>query len=154
MKRFIAVVPATLVLFGCAAQPTTWMKPGLTQEEFAKDRYSCMQQSQQRVSVAFANQYGGSASNHEITNANLFNACMNAQGYTLQKQASVDQAKAALDVEVYAEHVRVHGLTRANRRVADDRRQCGYEQYKYYPNLRIVRYVIYRVDCGLDGSCI
>jgi predicted aspartyl protease len=39
---------------------------------------------------------GGPASNHAITNANLFNACMNAQGYTLVKQASVDQAKAAL----------------------------------------------------------
>jgi hypothetical protein len=104
VKRFIATVPASLVLFGCAAQQTVWVKPGLTQDEFAKDRYACMQQSQQRVSAAFVSQYGGSASNHVITNANLFNACMNAQGYTLQKQASLaeqtavkDQAKAALD---------------------------------------------------------
>jgi predicted aspartyl protease len=92
----IAAVPATLVLFGCAAQ-TTWVKPGLTQEEFAKDRYACMQQSQQRVGTAYVSQYGGGASNRVITNGNLFNACMNAQGYTLQKQASVDQAKAAFD---------------------------------------------------------
>jgi predicted aspartyl protease len=94
VKRFIAAVPAAFVLFGCAAQ-TTWVKPGLTKEEFAKDRYSCMQQSQQRVSSAYVDQYGGSSSNHVITNANLFNACMNAQGYTLVKQASLDQAKAA-----------------------------------------------------------
>jgi hypothetical protein len=97
VKRFIAAVPALLVLFGCAAQQTVWMKPGSTQEGFNKDRYSCMQQSQQRVSTAFVSQYGGSSSNHEITNANLFNACMNAQGYTLQQKASVEQAKTALN---------------------------------------------------------
>jgi predicted aspartyl protease len=94
VKRFIAAVPVTLVLFGCAAQ-TTWVKPGLTQDQFAKDRYGCMQQSQQRVSSAYVDQYGGGSVNHVITNANLFNACMNAQGYSLQKQASVEQAKAA-----------------------------------------------------------
>ena len=96
MKRFIAAVPAFLVLFGCAAQ-TTWTKPGLTQDQFAKDRYGCMQQSQQRVSSAYLDQYGGGSINHVITNANLFNACMTAQGYTLVKQASVEQAKAALN---------------------------------------------------------
>jgi predicted aspartyl protease len=93
VKRFIATVPATLVLFGCAAQPTTWVKPGLTQEQFAKDRYACMQQSQQRVSSAYVSQYGGGAVNHVITNANLFNACMTAQGYAVQN----DKAVAALD---------------------------------------------------------
>jgi predicted aspartyl protease len=96
VKRFIAAVPVTLVLFGCAAQ-TTWTKPGLTQDQFAKDRYSCMQQSQQRVSSAYVDQYGGGSINHVITNANLFNACMTAQGYTLVKQASVDQAKTAFN---------------------------------------------------------
>jgi len=108
VKRFIAAVPALLVLFGCAAQQKVWVKPGLTQEQFAKDRYSCMQQSQQRVSAAFVNEYGGSSSNHVITNANLFSACMSAQGYTLQQKASLaeqaaqqaatkDQAKAAIE---------------------------------------------------------
>jgi predicted aspartyl protease len=85
----------------------TWTKPGLKQEEFAQDRYSCMQQSQQRVSTAFVDQYGGSAVNHVITNNNLFNACMNSRGYTLvsseqlaatnnQINATNNQAKAAL----------------------------------------------------------
>jgi predicted aspartyl protease len=96
LKRFIAAVPAFLVLFGCAT-PTIWIKPGATHDEFAKDRYSCMQQSQQRVSSAFVDQYGGAASNRVITNASLFNACMNAQGWTLEKKASVEQAKAAFD---------------------------------------------------------
>jgi hypothetical protein len=56
-----------------------------------------MQQSQQRVSNAFVNQYGGSSSNHAITNASLFNACMSANGWTLEKKASAEQAKAAFD---------------------------------------------------------
>jgi hypothetical protein len=70
-----------LALSACAAQPTMWIKPGFSQDEFAKDRYSCMQQSQQRVSTAFVNQYGGSSSNH-VTNANLFNACMSSRIFT------------------------------------------------------------------------
>jgi len=74
-----------LALSACAAQQTMWIKPGFSQDEFAKDRYSCMQQSQQRVSTAFVNQYGGSASDHAITNASLFNACMSAE---------LDRAKA------------------------------------------------------------
>jgi clan AA aspartic protease (TIGR02281 family) len=96
VRRFIAAVPATLLLFGCAAQ-TTWIKPGATHSDFAKDRYACMQQSQQRVSTAYVSQYGGGASNHAITNASLFNACMTAQGWALEKKASVEQAKAALN---------------------------------------------------------
>jgi predicted aspartyl protease len=80
LKRFIAAGLA-IVLFGCAAPTPTWMKAGLTQDEFAKDRYSCMQQSQQR--------------------ADLFNACMNSRGYTQssseRQAAALDQAKAALD---------------------------------------------------------
>jgi predicted aspartyl protease len=95
VARFIAAVPATLLLFGCAAhQETVWTKPGSTQEGFNKDSYSCMQQSQQRVATAFVNEYGGSSSNHVITNNNLYNACMNAQGYTLQALAPLEQAKA------------------------------------------------------------
>jgi hypothetical protein len=97
VKHIIAAVPATLVLFGCAAQ-TTWTKPGLTQDQFAKDRYGCMQQSQQRVSSAYVDQYGGGSVNHVITNANLFNACMTAQGYTLHKQATIEQSEAAKKV--------------------------------------------------------
>jgi hypothetical protein len=35
-----------------------------------------MQQSQQRVSTAFVNQYGGAGNNSVITNENLFGACI------------------------------------------------------------------------------
>src|SRR5262249_39850451 len=96
-SKVFSTMAVGLALSACAAQQTTWLKPGATNSDFAKDKYSCMQQSQQRVTSAFVNQYGGSSSNHEITNTNLFTACMNAQGWTLQKQATVDQAKTAFD---------------------------------------------------------
>jgi predicted aspartyl protease len=86
-----------LALSACAASQTIWLKPGATHDEFAKDRYSCMQQSQQRVSTTFVNEYGGSSSNRAITNARLFSACMSANGWTLEKKASVEQAKAAFN---------------------------------------------------------
>jgi hypothetical protein len=95
VKGFIAAIPA-IVLFGCA--PMTWTKPGATHDDFTKDRYSCMQQSQQRVSSAYVNQYGGSANDSVITNGNLFGACMNAQGWTLQKKASTEQLAAQTEV--------------------------------------------------------
>jgi hypothetical protein len=63
-----------------------------------------MQQSQQGSSTAIVNQYGGAAHSGVITNPNLFNACMNALGWTLtrqdsnspQQQANNEQAKAAM----------------------------------------------------------
>lgn len=62
-----------------------------------------MQQSQQGASTAFVNNYGGAAHSGVITNQNLFNACMNAQGWSLQQpnspqqQANNEQAKVAID---------------------------------------------------------
>jgi len=44
-----------------------------------------MQQSQQRVSGAVVNQYGGSSSSTVQTNGNLFGTCMNARGWYLQR---------------------------------------------------------------------
>ncbi len=89
----------------CACSTPVWVKPGATQSDFAHDKYGCMQQSQQGASTAFVNQYGGSANSGMITNQNLFSACMNAQGWSLQRrrpdspqqQANNEQAKAAMD---------------------------------------------------------
>jgi hypothetical protein len=81
-----------------------WNKPGASQADFSQARYSCMQQSQQPTSFAYVNQYGGSSSSGVATNGNLFNACMNAQGWSLQQPlskeqqlAANEQGKAALD---------------------------------------------------------
>lgn len=88
MKLFpvIAVIFST-ILFGCARQQV-WEKAGSTQSDFSKDRYACMQQSQQPVSGAYVNQYGGFASSNIITNGNLFGACMNSRGWNLADKTS------------------------------------------------------------------
>lgn len=58
-----------------------WVKQGGTQAEFSQDRYSCMQNSQQRVGGASFNQFGGYAANQVVTNEDLFAACMNSRGW-------------------------------------------------------------------------
>jgi hypothetical protein len=97
VRSAVASIVALAALSACAHGPVTvWVKPGASQSDFAQARYNCMQQSQQRVSTAFVNQYGGAANNSVITNQNLFGACMNAQGWSLQQQPSAEQGKAAM----------------------------------------------------------
>jgi hypothetical protein len=100
-RAFIALF--ALAVCACAAQKS-WIKPGANDADFAQDKYGCMQQSQQRVSNAFVNQYGGAANNSVITNGDLFGACMNSRGWTLVSKEQTDQlvsnnqqAKAATD---------------------------------------------------------
>jgi hypothetical protein len=84
--RLLASLCALVLLTGCAR--SVWVKPGASQQDFANDRYTCLQQSQQQRSAAQVNAYGGAASSGSYTNADLFNACMNAAGWYLQRQSS------------------------------------------------------------------
>jgi hypothetical protein len=82
-----AGILTALSLAACAAlAPPRWYKDGATQQEFASDRYACLQQSQQRVSGAYVNQYGGASQDTVITNDQLFGACMNANGWELRRE--------------------------------------------------------------------
>jgi hypothetical protein len=96
MKR-IAVASSIIFLSSCANHQNVWVKSGATQAEFAQDKYSCMQQSQHRVSSAYVDQYGGSSNSRVTTNNPLFGACMNARGWYLQdarqQQAMVQATK-------------------------------------------------------------
>ena len=85
------------LMLACANRPqykTVWSKPNFTQQEFATDKYECMQQSQQRneyASGAYCTGYycqPGSASSTVSTNMDLFNACMESRGWSphLEKQ--------------------------------------------------------------------
>jgi len=69
-----------------------WMKPGATQDQFAQDRYACMQESRSSISRGYA--VGGfNAGNGVVLPATgqsysgetiiepLFVACMGARGY-------------------------------------------------------------------------
>lgn len=84
--RFLLIAAAAVLAAGCA-QPV-WVKPGASQNDFAGDRYACMQDSQQRVGGAVVNQFGGSATNTVVTNGNLFGSCMNAKGWYLTRPST------------------------------------------------------------------
>lgn len=91
--RLLLIAVAAVLAAGCA-QPV-WVKPGASQNDFANDRYTCMQESQQRVGGAFVNQFGGSATNTVVTNGNLFGSCMNAKGWYLTRPSTQQQNPAA-----------------------------------------------------------
>lgn len=90
--KFISVMVGVLIITGCAQN--LWVKPNAGQGEFERDRYSCLQQSQQRVGSAQVNAYGGTAVNTVATNDMLFSTCMGAKGWSLQNKEAV-MAQAA-----------------------------------------------------------
>jgi len=78
MIVFLSIVG---LLLSCALL-MVWSKPYSTRQEFAKDKYDCAQEAQQRSSFATGGYCVGSycqpgqAQSRVHTNMNLFNACM------------------------------------------------------------------------------
>ncbi len=102
MKRLVPLILMALA-GGCAALNVGWYKPGVSQQEFAQDKYQCMASSQMNVSQASVNgsatpSYGsinGGAAAYTTTNTPLFSACMQARGYVWTNQAAVQQYEAS-----------------------------------------------------------
>ncbi len=46
-----------------------------------RDRYACLQESTQRVSGAYVNQYGGASDSRVVVSRGMFLSCMGARGY-------------------------------------------------------------------------
>lgn len=86
LKYKLSMLVSCLALIGCVSPPLMdWVKLGATQEEYSKDKYYCMQQSQQRIyKSGFNVTSGGWAVEKTVTNDELFNACMNANGWYLR----------------------------------------------------------------------
>jgi hypothetical protein len=89
INKYIVGLILSLLLLACAG--TQWVKPGATQESFGRDRYACLQSSQQQVSGTRA-QWDGECNcmrqmpfSEVQTNGTMFDACMNSKGYTLQR---------------------------------------------------------------------
>jgi hypothetical protein len=82
------------LLAGCATPPPPmhWVKAGFNQDAFLKDRYACLQQSQQPQTGSYVNGYGGSSYGTMITNMKLFTSCMEAGRYRWEL---IDQPVAA-----------------------------------------------------------
>lgn len=54
---------------------------GATQQQFMEDRYACYQETQQRTSSAYVDQYGATASSKVLPSCGGWNACLAARGY-------------------------------------------------------------------------
>jgi hypothetical protein len=99
--RRAAIVVVSFLLFGCAnSQQGLWLKPGASTDDFNKDKYACMQQSQQPSSAAYVNQYGGASNSNIITNGNLLNACLSASGWHFTQMSDPNAFNAAMSVEI------------------------------------------------------
>ena len=97
MTKKIGPIALALLAGACAA-PQAWNKPGASVADFNTEKYECMQASQHQVSSAYVNRYGGAASSEQTTNAPLYAACMNAHGWSLQKDYSADAKAQAKDL--------------------------------------------------------
>lgn len=99
MKSWLAM-PLVLLLTACAQN--LWVKPNAGQGDFEKDRYACLQQSQQQFGFATIDRFGGSAVNSMQTNNSLFSSCMNSRGWTLKNkdaaQAQIAQNNIKVDI--------------------------------------------------------
>jgi hypothetical protein len=90
----VLMVFATVIGLMLACSPRyaiVWDKPGATKQEFAKDKYECMQEAQQTQSGATGAYCSGyvcvpsQAESKVVTNPTLFSSCMEARGYSSRK---------------------------------------------------------------------
>jgi len=101
--RYLWCGIALMALTGCSQR--TWVKPGATEESFTRDKYACLQEAtpvrpsggsvpdytlQASPSGTFITgiPYGMSqaqALSGSRVSMQIFNACMEARGYTLQQ---------------------------------------------------------------------
>jgi hypothetical protein len=100
LLKILAIVATILTISGCTQN--LWFKQNAGQGEFERDRYSCLQQSQQRVGAAQVNAYGGSAVDTVDTNNVLFSTCMGSKGWSFQNK-EVIQAQVAQNQAKYAD---------------------------------------------------
>jgi len=78
ISKGLVIIIASILLAACQTQ---WSKAGASQQDFAQDKYQCLQESQQASSSAYINPYYGAAKGGSVTNRNLYNSCMEARGY-------------------------------------------------------------------------
>lgn len=127
MKKILSPIATLLLLVGCAQ---TWYKPTARPGDFEKDRYDCLQQSQQQFSAAQTNGWQGAAVSKTVTNDGLFSSCMNARGWSLQnKQALEGQLQQQQLGMAVAQS---NNQSQMNRLKAQDDATCANPDFKAY----------------------
>ena len=105
MKRLAVLVSVVILLSGCATsspQKALWVPGGgqiLSQEDFARDKYQCVQESRTSWSGGGTGLVGlavmaGAKSNADKTANGLFKMCMEAHGWVLQTPEEAEQFAA------------------------------------------------------------
>ncbi len=89
--RFVATILLMgASISGCATTYIRYLSSNnATESQFMQDRYQCYQETQQRISGAFVNQYGGAASSQVLPSCRAWNACLAARGYYRSDTTSV-----------------------------------------------------------------
>jgi hypothetical protein len=83
--RFCGLVLVTVA--ACApAVKHVWMKPVGSQDEFARDRYTCLQEAKVPYSRSYINAYGGGSRQDTRLDGTRFDSCMEARGWRLVEQ--------------------------------------------------------------------
>jgi hypothetical protein len=98
MRRLLIILP--LLLTACAQQKY-WTKYGSTSQDFNQDRYSCLQSSSAQapaatsfVALSGANPMLLPVDVNQGNRNDLFNACMNSKGWSLEsKQSSLTETE-------------------------------------------------------------
>ncbi len=97
-----AILSTVALFFLAGCQEPQWNKPGSTVADFNGDNFACMQSSQQRSTLSYFSIYGGVSSSGQTLNQPLYNACMNAKGWTLQAPSANDAQTAQNRAEAAA----------------------------------------------------
>lgn len=97
MRKWGELLGAAIVLAllnACTTYPR-WVSnnTGLTQQDFQNAWYQCLRETQQRVSNAYVNAYGGSAGSSVMPSCGAFNSCLAVHGFY--------QAQPVRDVSVF-----------------------------------------------------
>ncbi|MDP2023784.1 MAG: hypothetical protein Q8L16_23115 [Hydrogenophaga sp.] len=83
-KKSLAVAVFAMLIVGCESAPfetaLRFSGPG-TFEDFAKARYSCLQENTRQVSGLTATQYGVFGRSRSVPSCSALGACMVAKGY-------------------------------------------------------------------------
>ena len=104
---FVSIVSSILACVPPPPPPNlVWTKlnANFTQEEWARDKYDCMQQSQQAASYAGEGYYiggvyfPGHAQSAVVTNPVLLKACLEARGWNLVEDRVVDNNQNMVSV--------------------------------------------------------
>jgi hypothetical protein len=95
MRSILRLLPVLIGLAGCAqAQPVRspeirYINNKATQEQLLRDRYACLQETQQRDSGAAVSGAYGAAFSQVMPNCGAFNACLAARGYILSPNGNL-----------------------------------------------------------------